>query len=125
MTGIEVKAFAAFVLLALGITAPLPDVVGGMMIALGACYAVMIVTPPENRMTLWGTLVSGFIFSIIAAIAHPHIFFVHSLPLQLVMAAAGALSRWFGGWINEFGKGGMERARAMPGKLRLPWEREP
>ena len=121
MTGFELKAVLAFVLLALGIAAPLPDVVGGLMLGLGASYAAMLFTVPNDRMTVWATLFTGLIVTVIAAIAHPHLpFGIGDLPLQLVMAGAGLSSRWLGGMVAEFGKGGMERARRLPSEFKLP-----
>lgn len=117
----EIKAVLAFVLLMLGIAAPLPEFIGGMMLGLGGSYAAMLFTPPTDRLTLWATLFTGLIVCILIAIAHPHLpFGVDTLPLQLVMALSGASSRWVGGMLAEFGKGAMERARKLPSEMNLP-----
>lgn len=121
MTGLEVKAVLAFLFLALGIVAPLPEVVGGLMLGLGASYASMLFTPPADRLTVWATLFVGLFVCLVMAIAHPHLpFGTSKLPLQLVMALAGASSRWLGGMLTEFGKGGMERARKLPSEFKFP-----
>ena len=51
----ELKALLAWAAMALGITAPLPDFIGGMIVGLAATYAGMLFTPPESRMTIWAT----------------------------------------------------------------------
>ena len=40
--GIELKALLAWLALALGIAAPLPDLVGGMIVGLATTYASML-----------------------------------------------------------------------------------
>lgn len=121
MGAIELKTLAIAMLAALGIFAPLPDVLGGLILGLGASYGAMLVTPPKDRTTLWATLFVGLVVCLAAAIAHPHLpFGASGLPLQLVMAAAGALSRWIGGMLTAFGKGAVERAGKLPGEIKLP-----
>lgn len=122
----ELKILLAAALMALGITAPLPDFLGGMMIGMGACYMSMLFTPPTDRLTLWATLFSGFMTGVLAALAHPHLpWGLHGLPVQLIMALGGLGSRWFGGWIAAFGRGGMDRAAKLPGEIKLPGGNNP
>lgn len=121
MVGLELKAAIAFAFLALGIAAPIPEVVGGMMLGLGASFAAMLFTATKDRLTVLATLFVGFLVCIIAAVAHPHLpFGIDGLPVQLVMAAAGASSRWLGGMLAQFGEGAMERARKLPSEFKLP-----
>lgn len=121
MTGFELKALLALLLMGLGIVAPVPDVIGGLMLGIGASYAAMLFTPPKDRMTLLASLFTGLLCAVLAAVAHPHLpFGADELPLQLVMAAAGFSARWLGGMLVEFGKGGMERARKLPNEFKLP-----
>lgn len=121
MGAIELKLVAIAMLTALGIFAPLPDVLGGLMLGLGASYGAMLVTPPKDRTTLWATLFIGLVVCLAAAIAHPHLpFGASELPLQLVMAGAGGLSRWIGGMLTAFGKGAVDRAGKLPGEFKLP-----
>jgi hypothetical protein len=121
MGAIEFKLAIVAVLAALGIYAPLPDVLGGLLLGLGASYGAMLVTPPKDRTTLWATLFVGLVVCLATAIAHPHLpFGMAELPLQLVMAAGGALSRWLGGMVAAFGKGAVERAGKLPGEIKLP-----
>jgi len=119
--GIELKAMLAWLALALGIAAPLPDLVGGMIVGLATTYASMLFTPPESRMTVWATLFAGLVVCLVAAIAHPHLpLNLDDWPLQLVMAIAGAASRWVGGALASFGKGAVARAGRLPSEFRLP-----
>lgn len=119
--GFELKALLAWVALALGIAAPLPEFIGGMIVGLAAAYASMLFTPPESRLTVWSSLFAGLVVCLIAAIAHPYLpFGVHEWPLQLVMGLAGASSRWIGGCLASFGKGAIARAGKLPSEFRLP-----
>lgn len=121
MGAIEFKAVVFAMLTALGIFAPLPDVLGGLMLGLGASYGAMLFTPPKDRATLWSTLFMGLVVCLLSAIAHPHLpFGLAELPLQLVMALGGAVSRWLGGMLSAFGKGAIERAGKLPGEFKLP-----
>lgn len=121
MGAIELKVAIVTVLAALGIFAPVPDVLGGLLLGLGASYGAMLVTPPKDRTTLWATLFIGLVVCLAAAIAHPHLpFGASDLPLQLVMAGGGGLSRWIGGMLAAFGKGAVERAGKLPGEFKLP-----
>ena len=67
--GFELKALLVCFALALGITAPLPELVGGMLVGLAATYAGFIVTPAESRLTVWATLFIGLLVCLVAAIA--------------------------------------------------------
>lgn len=122
MTGIEVKALLAALIIALGITAPLPDFLGGMIIALGCSYGVMIVSEPLSRLSVWSTLFLGFIASLLAAVLHKHIPFVTSFPLQAVMGAAGGLSKFIAEATIGFGKSAKDRITDLPNKFKLPGE---
>lgn len=119
--GFELKALLIWSALALGIAAPLPDFIGGMIVGLATTYAGFIFTPAESRLTIWATLFAGLVVCLVAAIAHPHLpFGLDSWPLQLVMAIAGAASRWIGGCLASFGKGAVARAGKLPSEFRLP-----
>lgn len=114
MTGIEIKAILAAIVIALGIAAPLPDFIGGMIIGLGLCYGVLIISDPESRLSLWATLFIGFMCAILAAILHPHIPLVRNFPLQATMGIAGALSKPIMESSISFGAGLKEWARGLP-----------
>lgn len=119
--GFELKALLAWLAIAFGIAAPLPEFLGGMIVGVAAAYASMLFTPPESRMTVWSSLFAGLVVCMIAAIAHPHLpFGVDAWPLQLVLALAGASSRWIGGCLTSFGKGAVARAGKLPSEFRLP-----
>ncbi len=120
MTGIELKAILVGVVIALGITAPLPDFLGGMIIGLGACYGVMIISDSASRLSLWATLFIGFLCAIFAAILHPHIALIRGFPLQAVMGVAAALSKPIMEASITFGAGLKEWAGALPSKFKLP-----
>lgn len=120
MTGIELKVVLAGLIVALGITAPLPDFLGGMIIGLGLCYGVMIISDPGSRLSLWSTLFIGFMCAILAAILHPHIALLRAFPLQAVMGVAAALSKPIMEASTSFGAGLKEWARDLPSKFKLP-----
>lgn len=123
--GFELKALLVCFALALGITAPLPELVGGMLVGLAATYAGFIVTPAESRLTVWATLFIGLLVCLVAAIAHPDLpFGLAELRLQLVLAGAGFVSRWIAGALASFGKGAVARAGKLPSELRLPWGKD-
>jgi hypothetical protein len=120
MTGIELKAILAIVIVALGITAPLPDFLGGMIIGFGACYGIMIVSNPASRLSLWATLFIGFLCAIFAAILHPHIALIRGFPLQAVMGIAAALSKPIMEALISFGAGLKQWAGDLPTKFKFP-----
>ncbi|MFW2445987.1 MAG: hypothetical protein ACN4E6_01555 [Qipengyuania pacifica] len=119
--GFELKALLIWLALALGITAPLPDLIGAMIVGLATTYAGFLFTPAESRMTVWATLFAGLVVCLVFAIAHPHLpFGFADWPLQLVLAIAGGGSRWIGGSLASFGKGAVARAGKLPSEFRLP-----
>jgi len=115
MGALELKMGFLTALAALGIFAPLPDVLGGMMVGLAASYAAFIVSPPADRMNLWGTLFVGFVVALLAAIAHPHIPLAEDLPLQLVMGLAGCLSKYIVQGALNYGRARAKGAANLPG----------
>lgn len=123
--GIELKALLVSLALALGVAAPLPDLIAGLIIGLLMAYASMLFTKIEDRMTLWASLFAGLAFCLVAAIAHPFLpFGIADWPLQLVMAMTGFSSRWLGGGLTNLGKAGAARASKIPGDMRLPWGKD-
>lgn len=96
MGGHELNAIFAAILLAFGVTMPLPEFAGGMIVALGCCFAVMAVRPIERRKGLLLTLLMGAVAGLFAAMLHEKsagVWIWGSLPLQAQMGAAGALSQ--------------------------------
>lgn len=123
MTGFEVKAALAALVIALGITAPLPDFFGGMVIAIGAAYGVMIVSEPANRLSVWSTIFLAMVAAVFLAIVHKHVPYVGGLPLQAAMGAAGGLSKFLTEATIGFGKSAKDRIADIPNKLKLPGEK--
>ena len=123
MTGIDLKAALATVLIAFGIAVPLPALLAGLCLGQGCCYAVMIFTPPADQKSLWATLFVGFLSALLVAIGHPHtqaLWLWGALPLQIQMAAAGALSRSLAEASISLGQGLIQWARDLPSKIKLP-----
>lgn len=92
----DINTTAAAVLLALGVVAPVPAFMGGLILAMGACFAVMAMRPIGSRKGLVITLLMGILASIIAAILNKgtsHVWLWGNLPLQAQMFAAGAMSQ--------------------------------
>ena len=123
MTGIELKAVIAGVVIALGITAPVPDFIGGLVISLGCAYGVMIVSEPANRLSVWSTIFLAAVSAILAAELHDHIAFIKNYPLQAVMGMAGGLSRFLTEATIGFGKTAKERISDLPNKFKFPGEK--
>lgn len=87
---------AALILGAFGIAVPMPNFVGGMIVALGCSFAVMAMRPLEKRRTVALTLLMGTLASIIAAMLHKatgDLWIWGSIPMQAQMGLAGALSQ--------------------------------
>lgn len=115
MTG--VKESVAFVLIVFGITAELPDFVGGMALGIGTCSLVFLISHPKSRGSFWLALAVGFVTSMIAAIMHPYLRWISWLPLQAVMAIAGALSMPIAESTIAFGTGLKKWAATLPEKI--------
>lgn len=89
-------ALAALMLTGLGVTVPLPAFVGGTMIALGMCFAVMLIRPLSARRGVPATLLMGVLAALFAAMLHDTgkaVWLWGGLPIQAQMGAAGALSQ--------------------------------
>ncbi len=87
---------AALILGAFGIAVPMPNFVGGMIVALGCSFAVMAMRPMEKRRTVALTLLMGTLASVIAAMLHKttgDLWVWGSIPMQAQMGLAGALSQ--------------------------------
>lgn len=96
MTTGEAHAFLAAILLAFGIIVPLPAFGGGMLLALGCCYAVRAFRPVDSRKSLGLSLFVAVLAAMLVAALEKNtsgIWIWGDLPLQIRMAAAGMLSQ--------------------------------
>lgn len=87
---------AAAVLLAFGIIVPLPAFGGGMLLALGCCYAVRAFRPVDGRKGLGLSLFVAILAAMLVTGLRENtvgIWVWGSLPLQIQMAAGGMLSQ--------------------------------
>lgn len=87
---------AALILGAFGIAVPMPNFVGGMIVALGCSFAVMAMRPLEKRRTVALTLLMGTLASIIAAMLHKatgDLWIWGRIPIQVQMGLSGLLSQ--------------------------------
>lgn len=123
MTGIELKMLLAGLVIALGITAPLPDFLGGLIIALGCSYGIMIMSAPDSRLSVWTTIFLGVLAAIMFALLHKHVKMVAEFPLQAVMGIGGGLSRFVAEATIGFGKTATTRISDLPNKIKLPGEK--
>jgi len=124
MNGIETKAIFAVmaaVLAAFGITAPLPDFLAAMFLAIAGSYGAMVVTPPSSRLSFRMTIFLGWLFGLVAGIAHGATF-LQKWPIHLVMFAAGFLSRYLASAMVAYGKALKDRFADAAGNLKLPGE---
>lgn len=87
----ETKAVLLIILTALGIYVAPSAFLGGLFMAIVLAYAVMIYSPPENKLSLWGTVLLAFVAS--TTIAQIHQSFLKAIPLQFAMGIAGAMSK--------------------------------
>lgn len=87
---------AAGALLAFGIAAPIPAFSGGMLLALGSCYAVRAYRAVDGRKGLGLSLFGAVLAAMIVAGLNgstSSLWIWGSLPLQMQMAAGGAFSQ--------------------------------
>lgn len=92
----EFNAGAATVLLAFGISVPFPPFGGGMLLALGCCFAVRAFRPVDGRKSLGLSLFTAILTATLVAGLNENtsgLWVWGSLPLQAQMAAAGAFSQ--------------------------------
>lgn len=95
-TGWDANSLAAGVLLAFGIIVPVPAFGGGMLLALGCCYAVRAFRPVDGRKSLGLSLFVAILAAMIVAGLRGNtsgIWIWGDLPLQMQMAAGGMLSQ--------------------------------
>ncbi|MFV0645443.1 MAG: hypothetical protein ACK5NN_13270, partial [Sphingomonadaceae bacterium] len=98
-------------------TAPIPEFFGAFLLGLGACSLIGVVAQPAARTSLWTTLAGGLIVPLLAAILHPHVGLISWLPLQAVMAIAGALSMPIAEAVLSFGAGLKKWAEKLPERI--------
>jgi hypothetical protein len=123
MTGVELKLFFTAVFVALGVTAPVPDFIAGLFIAIGCANGVMIKIDKQTRLSFFTTTFLAVLAATLTAILHKHLWFVHAWPLQAVMAIAGGFSSFVVEWIIAAGAAGKDRARDAVNNIKLPWEK--
>lgn len=125
MTGTEINAMTAALLLALGVVAPLPAFGGGMLIALGCSYGIRALRHDDGQRGVGMTLFIGALVALMTAILHPathNIWIWGSLPVQAQMGIAGALSQSVAEAVIIFGRGLADKVGKVPGSIRLPGE---
>jgi hypothetical protein len=94
--GWDANLLAAGGLLAFGIVAPFPAFTGGMLLALGSCYAVRAYRAVEGRKGLGLSLFSAVLAAMIVAGLNGATSVIPgwgTLPLQMQMAAGGLFSQ--------------------------------
>lgn len=122
MGTLEVKGLLAALLLAFGIAAPVPEFIAGLSLCIGGAYLALLWRPPEEKGSLWATIVTALVIGMIAAIAHASIPFLKSWSFHLIMGGAGLLSRPIVLAGAAFGAGMVNRAGSLPGSIKLPGE---
>lgn len=124
----ELHAVLAAVLLALGVSVPLPAFAGGMVIAIGCCFGVMAARKAEARRGIVLSLFWGVLIALLAAILHPKatsVWLWGNLPLQMQMGIAGALSQSVIEAAISFGGGLKDWAGKLPAGFGLPGRGDP
>lgn len=123
MTGTEINAIVASIILALGIVAPVPDFAAGLILAFGMAYAVRSMRSVDSRKGYALSLFMGALFAIIVAGLHKataNIWGWGSLTMQAQMAIAGGLSQSIAEGFIAFGGGLKEQLGKLPGRFKLP-----
>lgn len=98
----------AGVLLVFGVKAPFPEFGGGMLLALGSCFAVRAFSPVEARRALGLSLFAAILSAVLVAALQKNttsIWIWGGLPLQIQMAAAGMCSQAVFELVAARGKG--------------------
>ena len=83
--------FAA-VLGALGISAPVSAVLGGVFLSIAASYLAMVFMPERTRQEVYGSVFSALMFGWLTASLHSLV--LPELSLQVKMAFSGFVGRW-------------------------------
>lgn len=123
VTGSEINAALAAGLLALGVAAPVPAFAGGMLLALGAAYAVRSFRGAETQKGIALSLFAGGLFALLAAGVHEasaHVWLWGSLNLQAQMAVSGGLSQSLAEGFVAFGGGLKDWLAKLPGGFGKP-----
>ena len=118
MTGGELNAALAAVLLALGVAAPVPSFAGGLLLALGAAYAVRSFRGTETQKGIVLSLFAGAFFATVAAACHDAtkgFWLWGDLSAQVQMALAGGLSQSIAEGFVAFGGGLKDWLSKLPG----------
>lgn len=95
-TGIEWHGLGAATLLAFGIIVPVPAFSGGMLLALGCCYAIRAYRGVDSRKSLGLSLFVGALTAMIVAAVNEetvNFWLWGAIPLQIQMALAGLFSQ--------------------------------
>ncbi|SNT19249.1 hypothetical protein [Sphingopyxis indica] len=118
MTGQEANGIIAAILLALGVAAPVPEFTGGMLLALGAAYAVRAFRGAETRKGIVLSLFAGAFFALLAAGLHEAtagVWLWGQLSIQAQMAVSGGLSQSLAEGFVAFGGGLKDWLAKLPG----------
>lgn len=89
---LALKDWLALGLAGLGVTFPPHHYIGGLLLALSGAAFAMKLQPEDQQVELWVTALGAWIVATLAAIAVFH--WRPAFPPQIVMAAAGFLSRY-------------------------------
>lgn len=119
MTGFEIKGLLGAILIAFGVTAPLPDFLAGMALALGGAFFAMMGTAPSSRTSYATTIFLAIIAGFAAALIHPRV--APTWPIQLIMMAGGALSKYLAESVVTVGQAARDRAGEIVRDFKLPW----
>lgn len=107
--------FFATILGALGITAPIDAVLGGLFLAVAASYLAMIYMPERTRKEVYASVFSALLLGWLVANLHEEIF--PHVSLQPKMAAAGFTGRWIVGIAITFLNTLQTRAQNLSEKI--------
>lgn len=105
----------ATILGALGITAPIDAVLGGLFLSIAASYLAMIYMPERTRKEVYASIFTALMFGWLAANLHEEIF--TKVSLQPKMAAAGFIGRWVVGISITFLNTLQQKAKVISEKV--------
>lgn len=83
----------AWLLLALGVSVPAHAYLGGLFFAVAFAMLMRHWWPEQNKREIWATVLMAFLVSTIAAEIYGAYSVTKPIPVQAIMAAAGAASK--------------------------------
>lgn len=115
MTPVETTSWLAAIALALGIVAPVNEVVAGLFVAIAGAFLIWSLTEKQKKASLFISLFSAVFVAIVVAMVHSDV--LARFKIQLVMGVFGTFSSYIMIFGREFAAGVASRG----GKIGREW----